>query len=178
MGQSHDPLLRGCVFASRATGSILSLQPHTHSQSVPLSHSCFPSHSLSVTPSLLSSSCDLVCRAQQLADLSPLLRRACSGGDPARLGTWSYGDDGSAAQQPEGTEARQPQPSPSLPAQGSGRMGGFVLSGCRSVEISRIWPGRLRALPPPEAGLDPRTGREVREHPLPDATFDGGLALW
>lgn len=60
------------------------------------------------------------------------------GGDPARLGTWSYGDDGSAAQQPEGTEARHPQPSPSLPAQGSGRMGGFVLSGCRSVEISRV----------------------------------------
>lgn len=102
----------------------------------PSLHSCFPSHSLSVTPSLLSSSCDLVCCAQQLADLSPHLR--CLGGDPARLGTWSYGGDGSAAQQPEGTEARHPQPSPSLPDQGSGQMGGFVLSGCRSVEISRV----------------------------------------
>ncbi|KAF4117113.1 hypothetical protein G5714_001666 [Onychostoma macrolepis] len=68
--------------------------------------------------------------------------------------------DGSAAQQPEGTEARHPQPSPSLPAQGSGRMGGFVLSGCRSVEISRIWPGCLRVLPPPEAGLD--RGQDVK----------------
>lgn len=54
------------------------------------------------------------------------------------MGTWSYGSDGSAAQQPEGTEERHPQPSPSLPAQGSGQMGGFVLSGCHSVEISRV----------------------------------------
>ncbi|CAM4593955.1 unnamed protein product [Leuciscus chuanchicus] len=39
-------------------------------------------------------------------------------------------------------------------------MGGFVLSGCRSVEISRIWPGCLQAFPPPEAGLD--RGQDVR----------------
>ncbi|XP_039531703.1 uncharacterized protein LOC120481902 [Pimephales promelas] len=39
-------------------------------------------------------------------------------------------------------------------------MGGFVLSGCHSVKISRIWPRCLRALPPPEARLV--RGRDVR----------------
>lgn len=73
--------------------SILSLQPHTHSQSVPLSHTpaFSPSHSLSVTPSVLSSSCDLVCRAQQLADVCSVLRRSDEPVWEEILRIWAHG---------------------------------------------------------------------------------------